>query len=566
MPDPEVAGTLESPGREVLDEAHSGDIKGAFGTIRSHGDAPPRSWPKRLAALLVVMGPGLIVMIGDNDAGGVATYAQAGQDYGLTMLWVLPLLVPVLMVSQEMVVRLGAVTGVGHGRLIKERFGRLWMAFSVVDLFVLNFLTIVTEFIGVDLALGYFGVSAYVSVPIAAAALVAATLSGSFQRWERAMYVLIIASMLVVPLVVMAHPVLAPVATHLVVPAVAGGFTSTSVLVIIAIVGTTIAPWQLFFQQSNVVDKRITPRWVVYERADTFIGAFVVVIAAGAIMVTAAFAFGHSAYAGHFVSAGRTASEIGSVLGPLAGQLFAIVLLDASLLGAAAVSLSTSYALADVLGIKHSLHRGIGSAKGFYVIFTVMLVLAAGVVLVPGAPLGLVTVAVQALAGILLPSAIVFLLLLCNDSEILGPWVNPPWLNVLAVVIVLALVELSLVLMVTTVFPAIDVTLLTEALTAGLGGGGLAVLLYGRLRRASAREQPRARRSPGPGAGTGSPQVAGLRPKKEERYRWAMPALALLSRPKRSLGVRLGMYSMRVYLVVAVVVLVVKAVELGFGR
>src|SRR6202020_2972637 len=127
----------------------------------------------RALALLAIIGPGVIVMVGDNDAGGVATYSQAGQDYGTSLLWVLLLLIPVLVVNQEMVVRLGAVTGVGHARLINERFGRFWGWFSVGDLFVLNFLTIVTEFIGVSLALGYFGVSKFIAVPIAAAALVA---------------------------------------------------------------------------------------------------------------------------------------------------------------------------------------------------------------------------------------------------------------------------------------------------------------------------------------------------------------------------------------------------------
>src|SRR6516164_6059742 len=152
----------------VLDAAHEGDIRGAFGTIRQHDVEARRSWGARLLTLFAIMGPGLIVMVGDNDAGGVSTYAQAGQNYGLTLLWTLPLLIPVLIVNQEMVVRLGAVTGVGHARLINERFGKFWGAFSVGDLFVLNFLTIATEFIGISLALGYFGVSEYISVPIAA--------------------------------------------------------------------------------------------------------------------------------------------------------------------------------------------------------------------------------------------------------------------------------------------------------------------------------------------------------------------------------------------------------------
>ena len=165
------ADELERPSAPpVLDEAHVGDIKGALGTIRLDDVAPQGSWRGRLVVLLAIMGPGLIVMVGDNDAGGVSTYAQAGQNYGTSLLWVLVLLIPVLIVNQEMVVRLGAVTGVGHARLILERFGRFWGSFSVIDLFVLNFLTIVTEFIGVDLALTYFGLSKYLTVPIAAVA------------------------------------------------------------------------------------------------------------------------------------------------------------------------------------------------------------------------------------------------------------------------------------------------------------------------------------------------------------------------------------------------------------
>jgi Mn2+/Fe2+ NRAMP family transporter len=171
----------------VLDEAHLGDIEGALGKIRVDELERRSTFKRRALTLLAIVGPGLIVMVGDNDAGGVSTYAQAGQDYGYSLLWVLLLLIPVLIVNQEMVVRLGAVTGVGHARLINERFGRFWGWFSVGDLFLLNFLTIVTEFIGVSLALSYFGVSAYLSVPIAALVLVAITASGSFRRWEQAM-------------------------------------------------------------------------------------------------------------------------------------------------------------------------------------------------------------------------------------------------------------------------------------------------------------------------------------------------------------------------------------------
>src|SRR6516164_11157973 len=184
----------------VLDDAHIGDIRGALGTIAQHDTGERHGWRSRTMALLAIMGPGLIVMVGDNDAGGVSTYSQAGQNYGTSLLWVLLLLIPVLIVNQEMVIRLGAVTGVGHARLIFERFGRFWGAFSVGDLFLLNFLTIVTEFIGVSLALGYFGVSKYNAVPIAGAALIVITASGSFARWERAIFFFIATSLVLYPL------------------------------------------------------------------------------------------------------------------------------------------------------------------------------------------------------------------------------------------------------------------------------------------------------------------------------------------------------------------------------
>src|SRR5579864_7820665 len=248
-----------TPASAVLDEMHTGDIHGAFGTIRVSDVTPRRTWRRRLLTLAAIIGPGLIVMVGDNDAGGVSTYANAGQNYGYSLLWTLLLLIPVLIVNQEMVVRLGAVTGVGHARLINERFGRFWGWFSVGDLFILNFLTIVTEFIGVSLALRYFHVSPYISVPVTAVVLVAITASGSFRRWEQAMFLFIAVSLIQIPLALLSEPNWSQIGYHFVVPGVQGGFTSTAVLLIIAIVGTTVAPWQLFFQQSNVIDKRITP-------------------------------------------------------------------------------------------------------------------------------------------------------------------------------------------------------------------------------------------------------------------------------------------------------------------
>ncbi|HKC18095.1 MAG TPA: divalent metal cation transporter, partial [Candidatus Dormibacteraeota bacterium] len=163
------------PTSAVLDEMHVGDIQGAFGTIRVSDVSPRRTWRRRVLTLLAILGPGIIVMVGDNDAGGVTTYSQAGQDYGYSLLWTLLLLIPVLIVNQEMVVRLGAVTGVGHARLIKERFGRFWAVFSVGDLFVLNFLTIATEFVGIKQSSEYFGLSRWLVVPLAAVILIGIT-------------------------------------------------------------------------------------------------------------------------------------------------------------------------------------------------------------------------------------------------------------------------------------------------------------------------------------------------------------------------------------------------------
>jgi len=194
-------GEFAAPPRAaVLDDAHLGDIKGALGTIL-HGDHNPRtSWTARLRTLLAILGPGLIVMVGDNDAGAFGTYTQAGQNYGTSLLWTLLLLVPVLYVNQEMVLRLGAVTGVGHARLILERFGKFWGAFSVIDLFILNGLTIVTEFIGINFALGYLGVPRVWGIAVAAGIVISAASTGSFRRFERFSLALCFFSLLLLPI------------------------------------------------------------------------------------------------------------------------------------------------------------------------------------------------------------------------------------------------------------------------------------------------------------------------------------------------------------------------------
>jgi Mn2+/Fe2+ NRAMP family transporter len=534
----------------VLDEAHLGDIEGALGRIRlSDEDAERRGLKRKLITFLAIVGPGLIVMVGDNDAGGVSTYAQAGQNYGYSLLWTLLLLIPVLIVNQEMVVRLGAVTGVGHARLINERFGRFWGWFSVGDLFILNFLTIVTEFIGVSLALRYFHVSPYISVPLAGVVLVAITMSGSFARWERSLFAFIAVSLILFPLAFTSDPQWGQIGYHLVVPGVQGGVTSTAVLLIIAIVGTTVAPWQLFFQQSNVIDKRITPRFIGYERADTTMGAFVVVIGAVAILIAAEFAVRGTHLAGQFTDALGVAHAL-EMHGQWYGTAFAIVLLDASIIGASAVTLSTSYAFGDVFGIKHSLHRKFREAKPFYATYAGMIAASAIIVLIPGTPLGLLTTAVQALAGILLPSASTFLLLLCNDREVLGPWMNPRWLNILASFIIGVLLVLSGTLVVGTIFPSLNA--LKVAIWIAIGLVAVAALAGAwfwltRNRRPPPQPHPRATTS------------------EADRLNWRMPPIALLKPAEWSTGRKIALLTLRGYLVISVLLLVVKAVQLGHG-
>jgi NRAMP (natural resistance-associated macrophage protein)-like metal ion transporter len=431
----------------VLDDAHLGDIRGALGTIRHSDIAPRRGWWPRLRTLLAILGPGLIVMVGDNDAGAFGTYTQAGQDYGTTLLWTLLLLVPVLYVNQEMVLRLGAVTGVGHARLILERFGKFWGAFSVIDLFLLNALTIVTEFIGISLALDYLGLPRELGVIASAAIIIAAAGTGDFRRFERFSLLLVFGSLLLVPVFLWVHPPLGQIARDFVVPQFpAGGKASEVMLLIIAIVGTTVAPWQLFFQQSYVIDKRVTPRFIRYERADLWIGIFLVIVGAVAMMAFCAATFAGRPEFGNFQDAGAVAAGLGKYVGQMAGVFFAIALIDASVIGAMAVSLATAYAIGDVLSLRHSLHRKPTEAKAFYLIYGGLVVLAAALVLAPGAPLGLLTNAVQALAGILLPSATVFLLLLCNDEAVLGPWVNTRSVNVFTGVVIAILVMLSVIL------------------------------------------------------------------------------------------------------------------------
>ncbi len=567
--------THAGDGSAALDPAHTGDIVGALGRITKGDSAQGRSFWQRMRMLAVIVGPGLIVMVGDNDAGGVATYAQAGQNYGMSLLWTLALLIPVLYVNQEMVVRLGAVTGVGHARLIFERFGRFWGAFSLGDLILLNALTIVTEFIGVSLALGFLGVPKTIAVPVAAVVLFGVVAGGSFRRWERLLFLLIAVNLVMVPMALLVHPSISTTA-HGLIPQLPGGLDATLLMLIVAIVGTTVAPWQLFFQQSNIVDKRITPNWMRYARADLWIGIAVVMAGALAIMATTAFGFAGTDLVGQFTDAGAVATGLSDHAGHTVGVLFAVLLFDASLIGANAVGLATTYAVGDALGRRHSLHWKVSQAPVFYGAYAVLLAVSAALAFSPDHVLGLITLGVQVLAGALLPSATVFLVLLCNDRPVLGPWVNSVRQNMAAWTIVWCLVLLSLALTAATLFPDVSAV----AVQAGLGTGAVLGFVGGAIvivvsRRRHVRRRARAISSEFGGidpdaveeldSDTALSRGERAAVRQGDRASWRMPALATLDRPTMSAGRRVGLSLLRGYLLLATVLVVVKVVQAGMS-
>ena len=570
----------------VLDEAHVGDIRGALGTIRLDDYAPRATMSAKIKTLLAIVGPGLIVMVGDNDAGAFQTYGQAGQNYGTHLLWTFVLLIPVLYVNQEMVLRLGAVTGVGYAKLILERFGRFWGAVSVIDLFLLNALTIVTEFIGIALAAGYLGVPKIVAVLLAALVIICSAMTGSLRRFERIAMTFCAGSLLLIPVYLLSHPSFGKMAGGFAEPQLPGGShqLGTVMLLVIGIVGTTVAPWQLFFQQSYVVDKRITPRFIPYEKVDLIIGIAIVIIGGSAVMGATTAAFAGTAAAGHFTDAAGIAAGLSAYAGKTAGVLFAIALLDAAMIGAFAVSLSTAYALGDVLGLKHSLHRGIKHAKGFYIMYGALIAGAAAIVLIPGSPLGLFTEAVQVLAGVLLPSATVFLLMLCNDTAVLGPWVNSRATNAFAAAVIAGLIMLSLILIASVVDPHLTASQIIAIMAACAGLAavtGVVLLTRGRLVRGrlSSDRRPGQPAAALAAAGAGpvrlpaAASVPAMRTREHEaiaaqasKENWRMPRLAMLAPAPMSAGRRLAMLAMWVYLVIAMAAVVVKVVLIATGH
>ncbi|MGO8672679.1 MAG: Nramp family divalent metal transporter [Capsulimonadaceae bacterium] len=404
-----------------------------------------RPWQRSLVTFLLVLGPGLIVTTADNEAGAVSTYTQAGAQYGTHLLWIMILLLPTTYFIQEMVARLGIATGQGHAAMIYKRFGKWWGVFSLIDLLVLNFLTLVTEFGGISLAVQQMGIAPVVAIPVAALALIGLVATGSYLRWERVTILLCLLNVGWLALAFWCHPSAAVLTRHLIVPNLPHGrLTSSLIFMIIGIVGTTIAPWQLFFQQSCVADKKLRFADLKWARLDTFIGSILVVVVAGCMMIVGDLAFRRGV---NFIDPAQMASVLGLHLGPVFKNGFMLLMIDACILGATTISLASAWAYGEVKGWKHSLQRKVTEAPGFYGVYAACVALAAALVLIPRAPLQLIILSVQVLAGVMLPSAVIFLQLLLNDKQLLGErFVNKPWNNWVNWTIIIVLFVLSLIL------------------------------------------------------------------------------------------------------------------------
>lgn len=420
--------------------------------VNRRGIVVRKSWQKNLLTFFMVFGPGLIVMEADNDAGAVSTYVQAGGQYGLHLLWILVLLLPICYFVQEMVARLGIATGKGHAAMIYERFGKWWGRFSLFDLLAVNFLTLITEFAAISLALSALGINPLVSVPVSAIGLVLMVVTGSYRRWERIVIALCLMDLTWFVLAFLVHPNWAAVARNTAVPHLPPGrITSSLVFLIIAIVGTTIAPWQLFFQQSCVAEKKLRFADLKWARLDTLIGATFTVLVAGAMMLIGNCGYQHRLQF-------QDPAQLANALEPIAGRFVRngvlLLMVNAAVLGTTAISLASAWAYGEVRGWEHSLQKKTWEAPGFYATYVGCVGAAAGIVLIPRMPLQLVIISVQVFAGLILPSAIIFLQLLLNDRELLGErWVNRSWNNYINWTIIIVLFALSLLLAAQVMLP-----------------------------------------------------------------------------------------------------------------
>jgi Mn2+/Fe2+ NRAMP family transporter len=403
---------------------------------------------KFITLFLVIAGPGIIVMVADNDAGGITTYAVTGAKYGYNLIWFLILLGPVAYVVQEMTVRLGAVTKRGHAEAIFDAFGSFWGWFSLIDLGLLDFLTMITEFIGMTAALSIFHVPPIVTVILVITLMGTMVITGRYWTWEKAALGFCALNLIYIPCAFLVHPSVSDIVRNGFVPNFAGGFNNELFFLLMANIGTTIAPWMIFFQQSSVVDKGLQEKDILWSRLDTVVGSTLTVLVAVFIIIVTG-----TVLKGVNIESAAQASQMLMGVNRYVGTFMAIGLFDAGLLGAICISLASSWAFGEVFGWAHSLNAKVREGLWFYAFYFITLVAAAIVVLLPGAPLVLITLFVQVIAVTLLPAALVFLLLLLNDGELMGKYKNTVTQNVWGFIIVIAIVVLSTLYGISALFP-----------------------------------------------------------------------------------------------------------------
>jgi len=409
-----------------------------------------RAW-KRLAIFSAIAGPGIIVMVADNDAGGITTYAVTGSRYGFNLVWLVLLFSILAYFVQEMTVRLGAVTKRGHAEAIFDGFGPFWGWFSLIDLTLVNFLTLVTEFIGMVAAAKIFGIPAVLTIIVGVVFLTLLVATGTYWTFERITLLFCLLNLVYIPAAFLAKPDWSVVGREIVSPSFPGGLTTSLLTLIMANIGTTIAPWMLFFQQSAVVDKELDEKDIPYSKVDTAVGSVLTGLGAAFIMIATGSTL-HSMGI-NITEAAEAALALVPFAGQYAGALFAIGLFDAGVLGAICISLSSSWAFGEVFGWAHTLNVNVKSAPWFYLFYSLNVALAGAIVLIPNAPFVLITLFVQVIAVTLLPAALVFLILLLNDRELMGPYVNTKLQNAIDWTIVIAVIAVSSLYGVSTIFP-----------------------------------------------------------------------------------------------------------------
>jgi Mn2+/Fe2+ NRAMP family transporter len=406
---------------------------------------------RRLFILLAVIGPGLITTNAGNDAGAIATYSQAGAQFGFDMIWILVVITFSLAVVNEMAARMGVVTGKGLADLIRERFGVRGTTVAMLLLLVANAVTTTAEFAGIAAALELFHVPRYVTVPVVALLIWLLIVRGSYPVVEKVLLSIGLVYLAYIASGIMSHPDWGQVLHHTVEPQTQA--TAAYFLLAIGLIGTTIAPWMLFYLQASVAEKGIPNDQLSYSRADAITGAVFADLTAFFIMVAAAVTIFGKVPPDHLANmqAADYARALAPVAGPGAFLLFAVGLFGASVLSGGVVPLSTAYTVTEAFGWERGVGQRLGDAPAFFGIFSGLIVLGAGAVLIPGVPLVNLILLSQEINGLILAVILVFMIVLVNDRRVVGRYVNGPVVNVIAGATVLLLVSLTAMLLLSAI-------------------------------------------------------------------------------------------------------------------